>query len=56
MDRRPWFTRINLAVLLSSVFTPLFGYVVLTYGLLYLASPLYTKNMDPQDIAGKTAQ
>jgi len=55
MDRRPWFTRINLAVLLSSVFTPLFGYVVLTYGLLYLASPLYTKNMDPQDIGGETA-
>ena len=53
MDRRPWFTRINLAVLLCSVFTPLFGYVVLIYGALYLASPIVTRRVDPKDIGGK---
>ncbi|MFA5903722.1 MAG: CDP-alcohol phosphatidyltransferase family protein [Desulfobacula sp.] len=53
MDRRPWFTRINVAVFLLSVFTPFFGYVVLAYGLLYLVSPKFTGKMNPEDISGK---
>jgi CDP-diacylglycerol---serine O-phosphatidyltransferase len=53
MDRRPWFTRINVLVFLLSVFTPLFGYVVLAYGLLYLVSPKFTGKMNPEDISGK---
>ena len=53
MDRRPWFTRINLAIFLSSVFTPFFGYVALCYGFMYLISPVFTGSIDPKDIAGK---
>lgn len=53
MDRRPWFTRINLVILLCSVFTPFFGYVVLCYGILYLISPKVTGKIDPEDISGK---
>lgn len=53
MDRRPWFTRINLAIFLSSVFTPFFGYVALAYGIMYLISPIFTGSIDPQDIGGK---
>ncbi len=55
MDRRPWFTRINLMIFLFSVFTPFFGYVVLTYGILYLASPIITGKIDPKDIGGKAS-
>ncbi len=56
MDRRPWFTRINLAVFLLSVFTPFFGYVALSYGFLYLLSPLFTRSIDPEDIGRKTGE
>lgn len=56
MDRRPWFTRINLIIFLCSVFTPFFGYVALSYGFLYLLSPLFTGHIDPQDIGGKTSE
>ena len=52
MDRRPGFTRINLAVFLLSVFTPFFGYVVLVYGILYLISPKFTGKINPEDISG----
>lgn len=52
MDRRPWFSRINLAVVLVSIFTPIFGYVMLIYGFVYLFSPLVTGRLDPRDVAG----
>jgi len=42
MDRRPWFGRLNLLLLISFVLTPYFGYVALAYLLLYLFSPLFT--------------
>ncbi|MCG6895381.1 MAG: CDP-alcohol phosphatidyltransferase family protein [Desulfobacteraceae bacterium] len=52
MDRRPWFMRINLAIVLISIFTPIFGYVMLLYGFLYLFSPLVTGRIDPRDVSG----
>lgn len=49
MDKRPWFTRINVMIFLFSAFTPLFGYVVLIYGLLYLVSPFVFTSIKPED-------
>jgi polyferredoxin len=48
MDRHPWFTRINLLLVLVFILTPYFGYLVLTQQLLYLLSPLVTWRVDPQ--------
>lgn len=47
MDRHPWFTRINLLLVLVFIFTPYFGYLVLTQQVLYLLSPLATWRVDP---------
>ncbi|MBU1341658.1 MAG: CDP-alcohol phosphatidyltransferase family protein [Proteobacteria bacterium] len=55
MDRRPWFARINLMVFLFSAFTPFFGYVALSYGTLYLLSPIVTRSIDPKDIGVKVS-
>jgi hypothetical protein len=48
MDRHPWFARINLLLVLIFIFTPYFGYLVLTQQLLYLLSPLVTWRVDPK--------
>ncbi|MFP4572300.1 MAG: CDP-alcohol phosphatidyltransferase family protein [Desulfobacterales bacterium] len=48
MDRNPWFTWINLILMLIFVFTPYFGYLVFFQMLLYLASPLVTWRVEPQ--------
>lgn len=47
MDRHSWFGRLNIFLLLSSVFTPYFGYVALIYLLLYLVSPVITRRLEP---------
>ncbi|MBI5559242.1 MAG: CDP-alcohol phosphatidyltransferase family protein [Deltaproteobacteria bacterium] len=46
MDRNPWFRRLNI-VLLISLFTPYFGYIALTYLLIYFLSPILTHRMEP---------
>jgi CDP-diacylglycerol---serine O-phosphatidyltransferase len=46
MDRSPKFTRINLITCFFTVFTPFFGYIMLTYGVLYLVSPIFTRKME----------
>ncbi len=51
MDRNPWFTWINLILMLIFVFTPYFGYLVFCQMLLYLASPLVTWRVEPQAAA-----
>ncbi len=48
MDRNPWFTMINLALILTLVFTPWFGYLVFCQMLLYVLSPFITWRMNPQ--------
>ncbi|MCF6291215.1 MAG: CDP-alcohol phosphatidyltransferase family protein [Desulfobacterales bacterium] len=47
-DRHPWFGRLNLALLIISVFTPYFGYLALAYLLAYLLSPLFTHRLEPR--------
>jgi phosphatidylserine synthase len=47
-DRHPWFTRINLLLVLVFILTPYFGYLVLIQQLLYLLSPLVTWRVDPK--------
>ena len=42
MDRHPWFTRISTLMVIISLFTPFFAYVMLLCGFLYLISPLVT--------------
>jgi len=42
MDRNPWFTWVNLGLMLIFVFTPYFGYLVLFQMILYTLSPIVT--------------
>lgn len=51
MDRNPWFTWVNLALMLFFVFTPYFGYLVFFQMTLYLLSPLITWRVDPDAAA-----
>ena len=51
MDRNPWFTLTNLALMLTLVFTPWFGYLVFCQMLLYVLSPFITWRMDPKTAA-----
>ena len=46
MDHKPGFARIHLLIVVCSLFTPFFGYIILTYGTLYLFSPIFTKKME----------
>ena len=48
VDRRPWFGRLNLLLLVISIFTPYFGYVALTFMILYTLSPIWTWRMEPK--------
>ncbi len=48
VDRRPWFGRLNLLLLVISIFTPYFGYVALTFMILYTLSPIWTRRMEPK--------
>jgi CDP-diacylglycerol---serine O-phosphatidyltransferase len=47
MDRRPWFTRFTMLVLLVFLFTPFFGHVVFLCLIVYLFSPLWTWRSRP---------
>ena len=47
MDRNPWFTWVNLILMLIFVFTPYFGYLVFFQMMLYVLSPLATWQIDP---------
>ncbi|RPJ17782.1 MAG: CDP-alcohol phosphatidyltransferase [Desulfobacteraceae bacterium] len=53
VSRNPWFGRISFLVLLTS-FTPYFGYVMFSYMILYLLSPLVTWRVPPEDAARET--
>lgn len=48
MDRHPWFGRLSALLLVTSVFTPCFGYVAFLYLFLYLLSPLVTWRLEPR--------
>jgi CDP-diacylglycerol--serine O-phosphatidyltransferase len=45
MDKHFWFGRLNMILLVISIFTPYLGYVALAYMLLYVLSPLVTRNI-----------
>ncbi len=47
MDRNPWFTWLNLGLMLVFVFTPYFGYFAFFLMLLYTLSPLITWQAHP---------
>ncbi len=47
MDRNPWFTWVNLVLMLIFVFTPYFGYLVILQMSLYVLSPFVTWHIDP---------
>ncbi len=51
MDRNPWFTWINLVLMVVFVFTRYFGYLVFCQMVLYLLSPLITHRVDPKTAA-----
>ena len=51
MSRVPWFGRVNLILLCISMFTPIFGQICLTYMILYLLSPIYTRRIHPEEAA-----
>jgi len=51
MDRNPWFTWINLALMLIFVFTPYFGYLAFSQMLLYTLSPFITWQLDSRSAA-----
>jgi ABC-type protease/lipase transport system fused ATPase/permease subunit len=51
MDRNPWFTWINLVLMVLFVFTPYFGYLAFFQMVLYLFSPLLTHRVDPKTAA-----
>ncbi len=53
MDRNPWFMRTNLVLILVSLFTPWFGYLVFSLMLLYVLSPLITWRVDPEIAASE---
>lgn len=54
MDRNPWFTVTNLALLFVFVFTPWLGYSAFCQMLLYAVSPLWTRRIDPKIAALET--
>jgi phosphatidylserine synthase len=45
MDKHFWFGRLNMILLIISIFTPYLGYVALTYMFLYVLSPLVTRRI-----------
>jgi phosphatidylserine synthase len=51
MDRNPWFTWINLGLMLIFVFTPYFGYLALFQMILYTLSPFVTWQVDTHTAA-----
>ncbi|MBU0674177.1 MAG: CDP-alcohol phosphatidyltransferase family protein [Proteobacteria bacterium] len=52
MDRNPWFARFCVFLLLVSIFSPYFGFLTMTYLLLYLLSPIFTRRMEPKPPQG----
>jgi CDP-diacylglycerol--serine O-phosphatidyltransferase len=51
MSRHPWFGRMNLLLIIFSMFTPVFGQICLIYMILYVLSPLLTGRIRPEDAA-----
>lgn len=51
MDRNPWFTWVNLLLMLGFVFTPYFGYLVFFQMVVYTLSPFVTWQIDQQTAA-----
>ncbi|HMA66952.1 MAG TPA: CDP-alcohol phosphatidyltransferase, partial [Desulfosalsimonadaceae bacterium] len=51
MDRNPWFTWVNLLLMLGFVFTPYFGYLVFFQMVIYTLSPFVTWQIDQQTAA-----
>ncbi|MDL2268809.1 CDP-alcohol phosphatidyltransferase family protein [Desulfosarcina sp. OttesenSCG-928-G17] len=51
MSRHPWFGWFSLALLAIGMFTPVFGEICLTYGALYVLSPLVTWRITPEEAA-----
>jgi phosphatidylserine synthase len=51
MDRNPWFTWTNMALMLILVFTPYFGYLAFFQMLLYTLSPFFIWQIDPRSAA-----
>ena len=45
MDKHFWFGRLNMILLIISIFTPYLGYVALSYMFLYVLSPLVTRRI-----------
>ena len=45
MDKHFWFGRLNIILLIISIFTPYLGYVALMYMFLYVFSPLATRHI-----------
>jgi CDP-diacylglycerol--serine O-phosphatidyltransferase len=45
MDKHFWFGRVNMILLIISIFTPYLGYVALSYMFLYVLSPLITRHI-----------
>ena len=45
MDKHFWFGRLNMILLIISIFTPYLGYVALIYMFLYVLSPLITRHI-----------
>ena len=48
MDKHFWFGRLNVMLLIISIFTPYLGYVALTYMFFYVFSPLITRRLLPK--------
>lgn len=51
MSRHPWFGRMNLILIIISMFTPIFGQFCLIYMVLYVLSPLLTGRIHPEEAA-----
>jgi CDP-diacylglycerol--serine O-phosphatidyltransferase len=47
MDKHFWFGRLNVMLLIVSIFTPYLGYVALIYMIFYVLSPLITRRLLP---------
>ncbi|MEJ2656034.1 MAG: CDP-alcohol phosphatidyltransferase family protein [Desulfobacterales bacterium] len=45
MDRHFWFGRLNMLLLIISIFTPYLGYIALIYMFFYVLSPLVTRHL-----------
>jgi CDP-diacylglycerol--serine O-phosphatidyltransferase len=48
MSRHPWFGRMNLVLLVFSMFTSIFGQICLVYMIFYTLSPLLTWRISPE--------